>query len=50
MEKNIEEKILEELLSQTTAGVTTYSDVSDIFDKLKSKLLQKLIDAGIVRL
>ena len=45
MEKNIEEKILEELLSQTTAGVTTYSDVSDIFDKLKSKLLQKLIDA-----
>lgn len=45
MEKNIEEKILDELLSQTTAGVTTYSDVSDIFDKLKSKLLQKLIDA-----
>lgn len=29
----------------TTAGVTTYSDVSDIFDKLKSRLLQKLIDA-----
>ena len=45
MEKNIEEKILDELLSQTTAGVTTYSDVSEIFDKLKSKLLQKLIDA-----
>lgn len=44
MDKEMEEKILEMLLSQTEAGVTTYKDLNKMLNDLKGKMLQKLVD------
>ena len=46
MDKEMEEKILEMLLSQTEAGVTTYKDLNKMLNELKGKMLQKLVDFG----
>lgn len=38
------DKILEELMRNTEAGVTTYSDVNHMLDDLRKTMIQKLID------
>lgn len=40
----MEEKILEMLMEQTEAGKTTYSDVNNILEGLRKKMVQKLLD------
>ena len=44
MDKEMEEKILEMLLSQTKAGVTTYNDLSKMLNEIRGKMIQKLVD------
>lgn len=43
-EMNMEEKIIEMLMTETTAGKTTYSDLSKMLNNIRGKMIQKLVD------
>lgn len=44
MEQQTEEKIIEMLLQNTQAGKTTYSDLNQMLNNIRGKMIQKLVD------
>ena len=44
MKEEVREKMIETLMPEVTAGVTTFEDLSKMLDDLKKNMLQKLLD------